>query len=985
MKQILLSLALLLTFAQLSWAQTKSVSGTVTDKERGEPVVGATVVISGTTIGSITDIDGKYSIMNLPKSAKALKISYVGMETLTVPISDSKMDVQMASDAELIDEVVVTAMGMTKNARALGYSADAVSGSDIANLEAVNPMTALQGKVAGLQVSSAPGPGATQNVMIRGASSFGNSQPLYVVDGIPIVNEQTRTESSLNVTGNSLNNQVDFGSGINALNPDNIKEMTVLKGAAATALYGSRAANGVILITTKTGGNTNGKMNISYDGSVGFSRVGRIPQRQSQFGQGWSGDRALSENGNWGAPYDGKDRVWGNVVDNSQQVKPYVFLENRVRDFYDLGLNYKNAVSASGGNENTQYLLSFSQTRQDGVMPTDADSYNRYTITVNGSHKANKITVSSQVNFSYEKTNFVPSGQGSSVNRGIWEVPEDVSLVDLSDYNDKFNNLDNYFTPYGLNPYYLLDANGAEQIKTKVFGKVEVAYDITKDLKFLYRFSGDVENSSYDTWIAKVEFSEGSYNTKSSAKTPGSYNQRKLMRYEVNHDLQLMYNKDLNNDFNLSALVGANFNDRGSSWLEGYINSIDVDNFYNLANSTGNPLAKQELAHRRLSGVFGSVDLDFRNYLYFSLTARNDWSSTLPLENNSFFYPGITGSFLFSDFFKEKGVDLGPISFGKVRLSYGWTGNDADMYKIYPVYVASSINLPGYPDVDDITFPLGGVNSYEISNILGSPDLKPEITKEFEGGFDIRFFNNRFGIDFSAYSRITEGLISTQPLDPSSGYTSQVTNLCDLRNVGIELGVNITPIRNKNFQWDMRYTFSRNKSKVMNLPETEVSIAGFGGATIVAVDGEEIGLFKVSVPKTVTIDGVEKVIVDGKGQVVPSADAQVTDRSVNEDWQMGLVNTFKYKNWTFSATLDMHYGGYMFSNTKDYLHWTGAAAESVMNDREPFIVPNSVIEIDNGDGTFSYKENNIPVIYANAHTFYGDYGAFESDLYNVID
>lgn len=975
MKKIALLLMFFTIGLNVLWAQTKEIQGSVTSADDGGSIPGVSVSVKGTTLGTITDMDGTFRL-KLPQEAKVLVFSFVGMITQEVNVGNqSTFNIKLASENISVEEVVVTAMGITRAAKTVGYATTSVSGEDISASQTVNPLNSIQGKIAGVQISSAPGPGATQNVFIRGASSFSNNQPLYIVDGVPLINEQIQS-------GTALNAQADFGSGINALNPDNIAEMTVLKGAAATALYGSRAANGVILITTKTGKNTNGKMIISYDGSIGIARVGRLPERQSQFGQGWSGKRALDENGNWGAPYDGQDRVWGNIIDNSQLVKPYIFLKDRVRDFFDLGMSYKNSVSASGGNDRTNYLLSFSQNSVDGVIPTDADSYNRYTLTTSGSHKTDKLQVSTSVNFTNEKTSSVPSGQGTSVFRSLWEIPEDVSIVDMKDYKSKFYNLDNYFTPYGINPYFALNENGAEQTKNKLFGKVELNYNIMQNLKFTYRFSGDVENSNTEAWTSKIEFTPGTPNAGSSTANAGSYEINKRTRYEFSHDFLLNFNKELSSDFSFNALAGANINQRGYNYVSGTISSIDVADYYNLSNSLNDPVAAQYKRERRLAGLFASADLSYKNYAFLSVTARNDWSSTLPEGNNSFFYPGVTGSFVFSDFLKDKSVGMGPISFGKIRAAYGWTGNDAEPYQIYPMFIPGVSDLPGYPNIDDLTFPLNGVNSYEISNQLGNPALKPEITKEVEFGLDMRFFQNRFGFDVAVYNKTTEGLITTLPTDPSSGYTSQITNLGDVNNKGIELTVNLMPVKTKDFSWNISYNYTSNRNKVTDLAEGEISIEGIGGCTIVAIKGEELGLFKTYVPRTTIVNGVEKVIVDGNGNVMQSADMQVIrDRSVNEDFQMGLTNTFTWKGLTLSGTLDLHYGGYLFSYTKDYLHWTGSAAESVMNDRRPFIVPNSVVA--NADGT--YSENTIPVTSNTFHNFYGDYGAFESDAYSIID
>ena len=519
-------------------AQDATVQGIVVSSEDNEPVVGASVLVVGTSLGVTTDIDGKFVIQNVPGTAKEIRVSYIGMQSQNMAISKGMMRIVLKIDAQVLDEVVVTAMGISRNKKALGYAATSVKGDEIANSRTVNPMNALQGKVAGVDISTAPGPGATQNVIIRGASSFGNNQPLYVVDGVPITNEQNRS-------GDDLNDQVDFGSGINALNPDDIADMTVLKGAAATALYGSRAANGVVMITTKSGQNTHGKVQVVYDGGYTISRVGRLPDEQTQFGQGWSGMSGgpnLHENGNWGAAYDGKDRVWGNIVDDEQLVKPYAYLKNRVRDFYDLGRNYKNALSLSGGTERTNYFVSLSQNSVDGVIPTSQDSYNRYTLATRGSHQAGKVKVSTSINVSAEKTKAVGSGQGASLHRSLYEIANDISIVDLKDYNNKFHNLDNYFTYYGTNPYYVLHENGAVQRKYKFFGKFQLDYDVLKELKATYRFGGDYETSRSDTHIAPTQITEGSNNDGYVTEVAGNYTEKRIERMQLNHDFMLSYN-----------------------------------------------------------------------------------------------------------------------------------------------------------------------------------------------------------------------------------------------------------------------------------------------------------------------------------------------------------------------------------------------------------------------------------------------------------
>lgn len=975
-RKVMLLLTCLFIGIGLVTAQTSTITGVVTSEEDGGPVVGASVLVEGNSLGAVTDIDGKFSISQVPGTAQTVRVSYIGLQSQKLPILRNRpMNIVLKADAALLDEVVVTAMGISRNKKALGYAASSIKGDEIANSKAVNPMSALQGKVAGVDISSAPGPGATQNVIIRGASSFGNNQPLYVVDGVPLTNSQNRS-------GDDLNNQVDFGSGINALNPDDIADMTVLKGAAATALYGSRAANGVIMITTKSGKNTNGKVQVTYDGGYTISRVGRLADEQTQFGQGWSGDTGdanLHENGNWGAAFDGKMRVWGNIVDNEQKMKPYAYLENRIRDFYDLGIDYKNAVSLSGGNDKTNYYFSLSQNSMDGVIPTAQDSYDRYTVSTRGSHQAGRVNISSSINFSSEKTRAVGSGQGTSLHRSLYEIANDISIVDMENYHDKFNNLDNYFTYYGVNPYYILNENGAIQRKYKLFGKFQLDYELLKGLKLTYRFGGDYETSKSDTHTAPISFTAGAINEGQSTANAGAYEQVRRERLQMNHDLMATYEAQFGKDWTLNAIVGLNANERQYSYLRGAITSIDVPGFYDLTNSLSPSVSTQRKEKRRLVGAYLNADLSFRNYLYLTLTARNDWSSTLPKSNNSYFYPGATLSFLVTDFLKTLHVNTGVMDFAKVRLAYGMTGNDADLYYVYDRYVAASSMNPGYPGVDDLTFPLNGVNSYSVSDQLGNKDLKPELTKEFEVGFEANFFKNRFGIDFSYYNRLTEGLIDVLPKDPSSGYRTQIGNLGDVRNKGFELTLNFTPLRLKDFEWNLSWNVSINKNKVEKLDVDEVFLAGFGGAGIYAVEGQPIGQFKLYGVEKVMVDGKECIVVDGNGNPQKSASQEYFGKDINEKYRMGWSTSINWKGLSLFGTLDYRHGGYMYCNTKAYMQWTGSGPETVYNDRKPFLVPNSVVA--NGDGT--YSENTTPVDPTQLHTFYSD-GAFTGEQGYVI-
>ncbi|GHT78704.1 SusC/RagA family TonB-linked outer membrane protein [Bacteroidia bacterium] len=950
----------------LAIAQNKTVSGTVID-ENGEPVIGASVIAKGTTAGTVTDLDGKFSF-SVPASANTLVVKYIGYAEAEVSAGTDVL-VALTPDAKVLGEVVVTALGISRDKKSLGYSATSINGEEIAKTAISNPMQALAGKVAGVDIQSSSNFGGTQNVNIRGFNTFGNNQPLYIVDGIPLTNNQNQS-GDVRLGTNTLNSQADFGSGINAINSNDIENISILKGSAASALYGSRASQGVIMITTKSGKNSQGKLTVDYSGGVNVAQVGRLPQEQTLFGQGWGGLRALDENGNWGAAFDGKDRVWGHVVNNSQQIKPYVYLNNRIRDFYELGFGQNHALSFTGGNEKSTFRASFAYDGMNGPIPSDDDSYKRYTLGANASWKDKKLTVTTAINFSHELNQASPTGQDNSIYRSLSEIATDISIVDLGNKNNIFNTPDNYFTPYGLNPYYVLDIKEALQRKNKFFGKIQLDYDILNNLKATYRFGGDYESTIADMHLDAITFSPESPNYGSSNENPGNYIQIRRQRVQTNHDFFLAYTPTFD-DFSLNAIAGLNINERTYDALQGEITSIDVPGLYDFSNTLSPAVASQRSTKYRLWGIYANADLGFRDYLYLTGTFRNDHSSTLPLKDNSYNYGGGTLSFLVTDFLKTQDIETGVLDFAKLRLAYGRTGKDTDPYAVYDRFIASTVTNPGYPSIDNLTFPLGGVNAFTVSNTAGNQVLKPELTDEFEIGTELYLFQNRVKIDFTYYDKFTKGLIEVLDIDPTSGYTAQWTNLADVRNKGIELMVNLVPVKTKNFEWSLIYNFTKNNNLVEKLISPEVYLSGFGGMGIYAVEGKPMGQFKTQDNKTTIIDGKECLVVDGNGMPQPTTDAVYLGKDVNEKYRMGLTNTITYKGISLEATLDFRNGGYMYSYSMDYLGWVGSGPYTVQNDRRPFVIPNSVIE--NADKT--YSENLVPIKNGSSiglHTYYGD-------------
>jgi hypothetical protein len=448
----------------------------------------------------------------------------------------------------------------------------------------------------------------------------------------------------------------------------------------------------------------------------------------------------------------------------------------------------------------------------------------------------------------------------------------------------------------------------------------------------------------------------------------------------MNHDFILNYRENFG-DFTLNAVAGANTNEQYYNAIGGEITSIDIPGFYDFTNSLSPSKASQSSNRYRLWGMYMNADFGFRDYLYLTLTGRNDYSSTLPLDKNSYFYPSAMLSFIATDYLKSRDIDTGILDFAKLRLSFGRTGKDASQYAVYDRLVAAGVTNPGYPNVDHLTFPLGGINAYTVSNVAGNVDLQPELTDEFEIGADFNFFNHRVGLEFSYYNKLTKGLISTLPIDPTTGYTSQVANLGDVKNSGIEFLLNLVPVKTRDFEWNISYNFTKNDNKVMRLDVPEVSLGGYGGLGIYAVEGKPIGQYRSQKALTVLVNGVEKTVVDGSGNPQPTPNEEFLGKDINEKFRMGLTNTFTYKGLTLSGTFDFRYGGSIFCYTKDYMHWVGSGPETAYNDRKPFIIPNSV-EDNDGDGI--YTENTTPVDPTGLHTFYSN-GGFRYTDHAVID
>ena len=672
---------------------------------------------------------------------------------------------------------------------------------------------------------------------------------------------------------------------------------------------------------------------------------------------------------------------YGSIYDYSQKMKSYVAMKDNMKDFFDTGMRYNNSVSFSNATDATTYYVSLSQIHDDGIIPTNADSYTKYTFTANGSQKVKDVTISTALNYAYQKNSFVTTGQGgSSMYNAIMQTPRDISIAELKDLSDPFNTPGYYYTPYGItNPYWVLNNYEHKQESERFYGKLQLDYDFLKYFKATYRFGLDTETRHRNQGEPNLEsMFKDTYNADAStiAGATGQVTQQTTRQREINQDFFVTFDMPVS-DFNINAVAGFNGNERSYSYLYGHVENLTIPTFFDLSNSSERPEVLQYTQKRRLYGIYGQAELAWKNMAYLTLTARNDWSSTLPKENRSFFYPGVTASFLFSELLKDDLKKI--INFGKVRAAWGKTGNDANVYMTQSVYAQAASSSSGWAS-SAFPFQKTGTNAYTAGNTLGSLNLSPEMTTEFELGLNLGFLQNRIVVDFSYYDRKSDKQIFSLNMDPASGYTAMNTNLGKIGNKGIEALITLVPVRTKDFEWAITWNYTKNKNKVISLPEElggEVNIYGFSGGTgLYAIEGEEMGIFKCYRTKT---DGEGHIVVNSKGIPLQTDDIEKVG-SMNYKYQMGIGNTFRYKGVSLGIDFDIRKGGLLFSRTADISYFTGNAIQTAYNDRNPFIVPNSVVS----DGNGGYVENTTPLDPTQIYNFWNN-GGFLSDESFLVD
>lgn len=929
-----------LSFAPTETVQQKAlIKGRVTD-ENGNPVAGATVSVKGGNQSSVTDTDGSFSI-DAGNNA-ILVISSVGYTDREIAVGGrSALDITLQTDQKDLSEVVVTALGISREKKSLGYSTQKVDGAQLNEAPATNFVNNISGKVAGVQINTSGTVGGSARITLRGESSIGmgRNQPLFVIDGVPVGNDGMGSNSG----------SADYGNSAAEFNPADVESMNVLKGPAAAALYGSRAAAGAIIITTKKGSARKG-MDVNFNSYYFSETVANLPKFQNQFGQGRDG---LYEGSNFGAswsPYpngvrDGYDESWGPRLDQGTLEKqfnspttngfrggdvaltnrgdvietPWVSQPNNIKDFFENGQKYFNNLAFSGGNDKGNYRLSMTSLNVKGVVPNN--NLDRYQVNFNGQYKlTSKLT--SSINFNYMKqtsTNRPDNGYGrNTVMYFFTWMTRQVDTRSLRNYwQPGLEGIRQFQYNYGENhnnPYFLLNENTRAQNKDRLFGNISFEYAFTDRLKLKLRTA---EDFYYDfrpqrTAISTVD------------QPMGGYVEETYKFEERNTDLLLTYNGEAaGGDFGYTLSGGANRLDVNtrSSW--GRNGGLLIPNFYTLQNTTQPLQSSSGSSSRRINSVYAMANLNYKGLVYLDLTARNDWSSTLPINNNSYFYPSVGLNGNMKDILKLPAA----ISQAQLRFSWAKVGSDTDPYNLYNTYANA----------------LQWDNSYTVRNNsqLKNPNLKPELTNTYEIGTSIGFFNNRLGLDVTYYDIRSINQIMALPIVQSSGQLSRVINAGEIKNSGVEFVLNATPVQTAGgFRWNVTVNWARNRGKIVSLdPEVDKLVQAAPGenASIQARAGERMGAIWGPGFQRVP-DGPLKgeIIIGSNGRAMATSE-DIHLGNYNPDWTGGIYNQVTYKNFYLSALFSGQYGGVFVSRFYNKAVGAGQLIESLWGrgDRAP--------------------------------------------------
>ena len=891
-------------------AQVTTVRGIVTTEEDGEPVIGASVIVKGTSLGTVTDVNGRFELSGFPPSATRLLISYISLMAKEVAIAP-QVSVTLKSDTHLLDEVVVTALGISREKKALGYTAQEVKQNALVQGKDNNLLNSLSGKIAGVRITNTQGDVGSSRIVIRGETSIaGENQPLFIVDGIPVDSSQLNARSSGR----------DFKNAIADLNPEDIKTLTVLKGPNAAALYGARAAHGAIVITTKGGDKRQKGIGITLHSSTQVSFVATLPEFQNLFGQG-AGGRFSYVDGKGAGVNDGVDESWGPRLDigllipqfdspldadGNRVATPWVSHPNNVRDYFRMGISTNNGISVARGDDKYQFRVGYNYEKQVSIVP-DAGT-NKTNISLNTDyHLAKWIVVGATANYIVYTApslpgSATPSGSNVRSNSPMLQFLWFGRQVDTNSLKADYTR--NWNSSYYDNPFWSTSYNTQSQERHRLIGDLHAEFRLTDGLNVRFRTSTDWYN---DRRKSKVKWGSA------GAGSPyGSYAEDAYTVKENNTEVLATYIKQLNKNWGIDALLG--FNVRNKQYENNYQAAprLAVADLYTLTNSRDPLTSSNDFYRLRQYGLYGSIQLDYRRWAFLNITGRNDWSSTLPVDNNSYFYPSVTASVLLSEAF---GWRSKAVNYLKIRGGWSQVGADANPYQLATVFTSETA-FNGNPLQSSSTI---GMNS----------NLKPENTSSIEAGFEAAFWDNRLYLDFTYYKTDSRNQILKLATTAASGYTSQVRNAGHIRNRGYEIQLGAVPIQtSKGFRWNLDLNYGANSSKVVKLDD-EGLITSYqlysSGIQILASVGEAYGtLFGTSYVR----DANGNVVVDANG--LPKI--STTNKTLGKftpDWTGGISNTFSYRSLSLSFLIDASVGGSIFSNTNKTGKYTGVLANTL--------------------------------------------------------
>lgn len=911
--------------------QQKSVNGKVTDSS-GEAIPGASVVVKGTTVGTSTDVDGNFNLP-LPANATTLVVSFVGMKSTEVVIGgQSTINVTLESDFMAVDEVVVTALGIKREKKALGYSVQDIKGDDLAQAKETNVVNSLSGRIAGVQViKSGNGIGGSSKITIRGNSSLtGNNQPLIVVDGIPMDNF---------VGGGSEWSGTDYGSGIADINPDDIESISVLKGASAATLYGNRAGNGVLLITTKKGAVRRGA-GITVTSNLTIENMLTYPELQNEFSQGTEGGYVIDSSSSWG------EKITGQTVDYWTGEKRQLAADkNGFKDFLNTGLTSTNTVSFDRAVDDNAVRISLTHMDSKGMTPNE--ELKRTSFMLRGSTKLGeqkRWTLDSKINYirsvGYNRPTL--GINQSNIFYNMYLIPRSVFIKDL-DPPTKPDGTRRWYAPEDVptqNPYWVIKNDLKEDVRDRFLGFMSIKYDFTDWMNLELKYGADLYSLQLENTLKSggIVRPSGAYSVSTQTFLEGN----------ASSLLNLFKSNIFDSDFDASMTIGTNFMHRKSQTIRGNSDNLVIPDIYAISNGI-KPTVGHDREEKKVNSLLGSAQLSYKEFLFFDFSFRNDWTSTLSPDNWSFFYKGYTLGLVVDEMLEKYNAKLPDfVTFAKLRASYAEVGNDLPPYQLYNTYSIGS-NFFDYKTVGS-------------GSTLFNSAVDNELIKESEFGLDLKFFNNRVGLDFTYYKKNAVNQLLNLPVPAETGYANKKINAGDIQNKGVELMMYGDILRSpQGLNWRVVLNFAKNKNTVEELAEgiEQYALGGSEHVNVFATAGGNYGDIwgrKFNRVTDETSPFFDKIIVDANG-LPTRTNAKFLLGSQQPDWMGGISNELSYKNLSLRMLIDVRKGGDIYSGTSAAMYLSGTAKETAANDRADFVVENSVIS----DGSGGYVENTKAV------------------------